>query len=650
MTCCFMRRTVPCVVGIVFFALAFVLAMNLGRNLPFGSTDDGPIYFLPLIQAQTDAWLSGHFLSIDWRLGCGWTPWEGIQAGAFYPPYIVANLLSRLIGNPLAILDVSAALHLALTGLLVYVLTVGKLDRPRRMLWALLSMVQPAPIILGMNWHNYLACHPWFIALLLLIWRLARGYSSWTPINRMCLVILFGAFFLAAHPQMFVLGTALLFVWRLALGRDRNCLRDWLAMGSALVALAVPLLLVRHQSLLATPDWFAGRGDKTFMLQHAQSLPAWLFGLTAGNLVPSRLFSLWPGVSWTGIGMFFCPLLLLSAGVAVRRRNWVWLALVAGLGVMLGAGSFPWVAGFGMGPLSGFRWTWKLSLFAAALALAMALSQSETWRIRPRLQIFGLAVLIGLSAAVSLRALPFDLIPAGTCAPGSGIAATCAETRRMMREWGIQANERIAWVGKRSISMPSIAAPLHGLMGNAPLLVGLQSAHLFEPLENHAAARAHDGYSTPWRITLGVEEYASRRGRHNRRFSELGVTWLVSPEPGAFPADQARVFRDVNGGFVYGMQLPPLQKGLAFPWGLTAKGRKVVLVVEPGGALRTGVTLAAPPVVPVGRPLTWKRLPTGHWRGVVHQVDVSWFVAGALGLCLSGLLLGRGRRWEEQWI
>ncbi|GEM_PF-904766 len=638
------------VLGIVLFAFGFVALLNVGRPLPFGSTDDAPIYFLPLIQAHTDALLGGHFLAVDWRLGCGWTPWEGIQAGVFYPPYLLANLLARLIGNPLALLEISAALHLALVGLLVYGLTAGVLDRPRRALWACLAMVQPAPIAIGMNWHSYLACYPWFLGLALLLWRISRKHSVWTLQNRLWLTALVAAFFLAAHPQMFVFGTALLFGWRLALGRERECLRDWLVMVVALVPVVIPLLFIHQQSLLAASNWFASRGDKAFLLLQSQSLPTWLVGLSVGNLVPSRLFSIWPGVSWRGIGIFFCPLLILSVGVAIRRRNWVWVVLVAGLGMLLSAQTFPSVAWLGVGPFAGFRWTWKLSIFTAALALAMALAQSEAWRVSRQRHVCALIGLIGLSAAVSFRALPFDLFPAGTRVPGSSINTVCSETRALMREWGIQPGERIAWVGNRRIHMNAIAAPLHGLLGNAPLLVGLQSAHLFEPLENAEAAMAHDGFSTPWRVTVGWGDYAARRAEYDQRFAELGVTWLVSPFPGAFPENRRRIYRDAHGEAVYGICLPPLQEGLSFPWGVAGDGRRVALVVEPGGALRTVEPLPAPPDVRVGRPLAWKQLLSGQWRGTAQLVGAGWFAAEALAIVLAALLLRSRQRREWSWI
>ena len=634
---------------ILLSAFALVLLMNLGRELPFGSTADGPIYFLPLIKAHTDAWLGGHFLNIDWRLGCGWTPWEGVQAGVFYPPYLAANLLARLIGQPLAILDVSAALHLALAGLLVYVLTAGRLERGRRVLWSLLAIVQPAPIAIGMNWHNYLASYPWFVGLLLLLWRVARGYSAWTAANRLLLALLFAALCLPSHPQMFVIGTALLFCWRLVLGHDRNSLRDFLAMGAALAPLAVPLLFVYQQSRLASPDWFAPRSDKTFLLSHAQSLNTWLVGLSIGNLIPSRLFRVWPGVSWTGIGMFFCPLLILSVATAIRRRQWTWIVIVAGLGAALGVQSFPWLTWFCVGPFAGFRWTWKLSIFAAALALAMALAQSETSRAGWRMHAWALTVLIGVSALVAFRTLPFDLLPAATSRPGSGVAATHRETLAMMRAWGIRPGARIAWIGRRSIHAVAMAAPLLGLMGNAPLLVGLQTVHQYEPLENRFAAAAHDNYSTPWRVILDSEDYADDRDRHDRRFRELGVNWLLSTSPQAFPADRRRTYRDAYGQVVHGVWLPPLQEGLSFPWGIADNGRRVELLAEPGGALRTAEPLAAPPGVPVGRDLVWRRMPSGHWRGVFRALGAGWVIAELLALALTACWLSSRWRWERTW-
>ena len=347
--------------------------------------------------------------------------------------------------------------------------------------------------------------------------------------------------------------------------------------------------------------------------------------------------------------MFFCPLLIHSVFTAVRRRQWTWIVMVAGLGAALGVQSFPWLIWCCVGPFAGFRWTWKLSIFTAALAMAMALAQSETPGVGRRLHAWVLTVLIVVSAVVAIRTLPFDLLPAATSRPGSSVAVTHRETLAMMRAWGIRPGARIAWIGRRSIHAVAMAAPMLGLMGNAPLLVGLQTVHQYEPLENRFAAAAHDNYSTPWRVALDGADYAGDRDGHDRRFRELGVNWLLSTAPDVFPADCRKTFRDAYGQVVYGVCLAPLQEGLSFPWGILDDGRRVELVAEPGGALRTTEPLASPPGVPVGRGLAWRRMPSGHWRGVFRAVGAGWVVAELLAVALAVCWLSRRRLWERSW-
>ena len=86
------------------FVLLLGVLLESTRGLPFSSTGDGPPYFLPLIKAHTDNWLGGAPGAYLWDLGSGHSVWESGQVGALYLPYVLSNMLARLIGEPLLLL------------------------------------------------------------------------------------------------------------------------------------------------------------------------------------------------------------------------------------------------------------------------------------------------------------------------------------------------------------------------------------------------------------------------------------------------------------------------------------------------------------------------------------------------------------------
>jgi len=154
-----LRRHAPAWICLGVAACLLVLGANCIRPLPFATTDDNWMYFLPLIKAHTDALLGGHPLHMLWQLGAGWSPYESGQIGLYYPPYLVANLLARAIGQPLALLEVSASLHLWAAAVVTWHLVPLEGYRAERYLWALTAIVPVGSLLLGLNWHNYISCY-----------------------------------------------------------------------------------------------------------------------------------------------------------------------------------------------------------------------------------------------------------------------------------------------------------------------------------------------------------------------------------------------------------------------------------------------------------------------------------------------------------
>ena len=424
-------------------AAVLVLSANGVRPYPFSTTDDNWMYFLPLIKSHTDALLGGHLLRVLWGLGSGWVPWENAQVGVLYFPYHLANLLARAVGRPLAILEVSAWLHLAAAGLVTHAFAPAELEPGERLGWAVGAMLMPAPLLLGLNWHNYLSCYPWFLGLAFL---LRRGACAGTAApgrgDRLLMGGLSLGFFLSAHAQMYVLGIGILVLWTLAEAPRRGTLRTLLPFLLAQLLALVPLIFMKLLAMNGTADWMADRSDADYLLRHAQTMGTVLHGTLFGNLLYTGDFQLWANISWTGVGMFFSPCLVLLARPLWLERRWaLGLFFIACL-VFMGAASYPWIRFLGFGPLEGFRWTWKISVFVGPLALASLLP-----RLRSALPRRGAAVAwltAALCLVVAFRGLAFEIWPSLAAAHPLGATGLVAETRQMARETGLRPGTR--WV------------------------------------------------------------------------------------------------------------------------------------------------------------------------------------------------------------
>lgn len=626
-------RRVRAPLAIVAVGLAFVALVQCVRPLPFATTDDNWMYFLPLLKSHTDSLLSGHLLQALWPLGAGWSPWENAQVGIFYLPYHLANVVARALGEPLALLDVSAALHIVAAGLVTFALVPGVKSPAERVAWACLAMVQPGPFLLGLNWHIYLSSYPWFLALALL--GLREGSDGLPPRSaRLALLACNIGFFLSSHVQMFVLGWVFLVPWWFATAGARAWWgRARLSLHLQLPLLA-PLIFMKAASLEGNLGWMAGRDDPDHLLAAAQSAGTVLAGTLWGNLGPPVDFRLW-GTAWTGAGMLFSPALALAPLLALWRRRWGLAILFVCFFMFLAAASFPFLRAMGVGPLQGFRWTWKAAILTGPLALLSLASLTDPLPIATRPKVLALGALFLLTASVCVRGMDFDIWPAFSAAHPWGARELVRRTRDFAERAGLPPGARVALVGKVNMVQP-LPLPYMGLTGNAPLLSGLETAHIYEPLESEAAAKAHYSLSLPWRQAVPAEDYRADPGYTEDALRAIGVDALISSSAGLLVG--AVEHRDDLGRSTYVKRIS--REDLGYPWA-SVGGRRVGVERMAGGSLRTVAPSPDAPELVAPRAVSWTRLTDGRWQADPLGPPGYWWVltfggaAAALGLCLG---------------
>lgn len=542
---------------------AIVVLLTAFRYEPFTLRGDGPIYYLPVIEGVTSALLSGNFPQVFWQLGAGWVPFEAAQIGVGYPPYLFVGLITKLLGRPLAFLEISAALHLALAGLLVRELAPPSVEPRTRYLASLLAIVQPAPVLLGMPWHAYLAAYPWGVALTLLLW-----LRDWSDRRVMVMIPVTSAgLFWVGHPHMFIWTWTLVGIGALVIRRpDPRTLHQHLrlAAATALPVLA-PLLWLSHAADTANVAFMTERMEPLFLMKRAQEFVDVFPALLVGNLTGIPELRLWGRDGAGGAGIFFCPLVVVVIVDAVRRRRFgVLLFLLLSI-VLLAPLGLEFLSELARGPLQGTRWTWRFTIVVLpAIALAVALGARprpagdavfEPWPLRNRL-VLG-SVLLGL--IVLWRGASFDLATVWWDHRHDGTKAMYAETERFARS--LRAPARVALVGRHQLLSDGSPIPLAylGLVGNAPLLVrGLETAHLHEPMESEAAAKEHLRLGTPWRLALSQEHIRERTEAATRKLEAIGVTALVALDPTHLPEDAlTRAFQSSDGRKLWVRELSP---------------------------------------------------------------------------------------------
>jgi len=629
--------------------LAIVIGVSLGvffllestRGFPFSSTDDGPIYFAPLIKAHTDALLRGSPGAYLWSLGSGHSVWESGPPGPLsllYPPYTLANLLARLIGEPVLLLEVGAAFHLLLAGLFAVWLLPASYRGIDRGLAASLVAVQPAPIMLGANWTPYLSSYPWFVALLLLC-EPVDGQGEWPRSHRFALLVASLGFLVTAHPQMLALGLCVACTRCVAGHGDlRLRLRRLRWFVAAQLPAILPMAFIYLASLKATPNWMAGREQSDFILREGQSIGTVLHGLFLGNLVERSNFALWEGVSWTGVGVFFAPWLLLSLYSSLRRRRFMWPVLVLSMIGLAAIQTFPAFRVLAIGPLSGFRWTWKLAWFLGPVSLLLVLvhlrpSQKSLpiWRTLA-------AVALLLSVVVGVKGMRFDLFPSLGYAQPNGIVTLVEEVRQLQEAVGMEPGDRIALLGGYSMSVERLPLALLGLIGNAPLLAGLGSAHLYEPMEPEQVSLTHFGLSTPWRKPVPPGNYLEDPEGIERSLASIGARWLITNRPGLLQGSDVQTFVGKDGLPLFVREIPfPIAP---WPLGIGEQDPVPVELLDNGDVV-TVAAVDAPPDMGIGREVRWSTEGDGRLRGRVRQLSPAWIVGEILAGALALLLLWR---------
>lgn len=625
-------------VWILLATLCFVIICQWIRPFPFATTDDNWMYFLPLIKAHTDAFLAGHPLKVLWGLGAGWVPWENAQVGIFYFPYHLANLLARLLGQPLAILEVSAWMHLTAAGVITYLMAPRSFSRVLKFGFALLAVFAPGPFLLGLNWHNYLSCYPWFLALAFC----ARGGAllpSGMPSRRgrLALGLLSLGFFLSAHVQMYVIGLLALAAWILAEAPKRKTLRTLLLLGVAQLPALVPLIFLKVLTMEGNPDWMRSRDDPGLILQFAQSFSGVVHGTLFGNLIQTRDFELWANVSWKGVGMFCSPALVLLLGPILKARKWPLAAFFGFSLVFMGAASFPWIRHLAFGPLEGFRWTWKICIFTGPLAILSLLQHWDMVEQKAKHRGLLTAVAVVLSLFVCVRGLDFEIWPSLTKAHGIGAAGIVRETKAMAAAVGLAPGTRLAILGPLDMQR-RLPIPLLGVVGNAATLSGLESAHLYEPMEPESINRGHLGLSLPWRVCVPEDFFLADPNRTYALLAKIGVQAIltVRSEAGALPG--SRSFTDTQGQVLWVVPVPGIQNSV-YP-GTSASPISRTL----SGTLSAAPS-SSPPLLLSPRPVHWIRTDTG-WVGVPETLDSLWiYFAVFLGLA-TPLALGL-RAWDR---
>lgn len=603
-----------------------VLGADLIRPYAFGTTDDNWMYFLPLIKAHTDALLNGHFLRVLWSVGSGWSPWENAQVGVLYLPYHLANLLARALGRPLALLEVSAWMHLAAAGGVAHLLCPRELPPAERLGWALGAMLMPGPLLLGLNWHNYLTCYPWFLALAFLLHRRITAPEP-TPDRRERLLLgaLSLGFFLSSHAQMYVIGIGLLCLWALAEAPRRETFRTLLPLLLAQLPALIPLIYLKVLALDGTQDWMGDRGDPTYLLRHAQTLGTVLHGTVFGNLLYTKDFQLWANIRWTGVGMFFSPFLVLLARALWLRRQWpLGLFFLACL-VFMGAASHPWLRVFGFGPLDGFRWTWKISIFTGPLALVSLAARWDSLRDATRRRLIWSTA--GLSLLVFFRGLSFEIWPSLDAAHPFGAEGLVEETQRMARQTGLRPGTRIALLGPFDMVQP-LPLPVLGLVGNAPVLSGLGAAHIYEPMEPSWASRGHLGLSLPWRVWVPAQALVDQPDNLFGALRQIGVQALVTVAPEAARCAGSRAFIDRIGRTLWVVPVP------GAPAGQYPASYQADLKVQFSGDLVSPPS-SQPPQILSPRPVYWHQAEDGTWLGNPNGVPEGWMWATVMATFFS---------------
>jgi hypothetical protein len=596
-------------------ALFFVLQAL--RPLPFSTTNDNWSYFLPLMLRVQDAWWSGGPLRVVWELGQGWSPWDSGQVGWLYPVPVVAAAVVRVVGDRTLFLEVDAFVHLVLLGAACWWCAPSSLRGAPRAAFVWLLALSPGPLLVGMNWHDYLTPAPWFVVLLGMCWRAVDRGASWTRREVVVVVLASLLFFSAAHPQMFVLGCAFLALFTIVAAAASP---DVAAKGVGLdvvvrLALAqlpvVPaLLFLARAAAVASPIWREVR-DKASLLDGSAGAAQGIVSVALGP---------WWGLRHAPV---FAPLLFAMFVLALLRRRALFAVVPLVLLVLVVPRVFPPIEFVFVGPLASFRFPEKLAVYVGPVIAALWFVMGErAGLVRRDIVVRAAAAAGALSALVVV--VGNDQATTLRSAHPVGAAGLVAHADRCLTEAGVARGDRIALAADIPYDRDWSKYPLllPALFNHAPLLYGRQSVHVYEPLEPDELAVAHARMTAFWRSPPVRMADATMM----TRLRDSGVDWLVSQTAAGLAPLPARP--------ACGLFFARFPDPRPFP----GEG----LVADASGDLwTTSSTLRSPPSPPLARTLAWTRAADGRWRGRQELPSPAWGAATLLAFVAAAGLLAR---------
>lgn len=618
--------------------------LQSARPLPFATSGDSWFYFLPLLVSINERIADHAAIGLHWGLGQGWSPFESGQLGVGYPGYLVALLVARAYGAPEAMLEVSGLLH----GLLAAVVVLARATRlppASRAIAAVALAVQPGALLYGLGPHCYYSTLPWFAGATLAVWRVARaqppgdehGASAadrlhpWHVAELLAFEVMF---FWTAHLQMFVVGNLLLGALMVAAAPSwRDAARGVLALGFSCAPSLLPMLWYVKLAEQMPPYQSASHGGTAFFTTSAPPWDMLVAIATGGYVKPVGAMAGW---------MYLNPLFLVLACVAVvrlARERDVRAALALAFAFFLLCPAVLPRAMWTDPVLLRLRDPGKTATLLGAVCLLALASLPVTTR-RGRVGVgagLTLALLLGVWADVEgHRQLPMPTVH------DIGARRILDESRRCLAKFKVKRGARVAIVdplGAFSVRR-KIGLPLLGISANAPLLLGIGSAHLYEPLEPMLVVEGHARLGAPWYAGSVIDGKALAAGAPGlmQRLRDLGVTHLFSRDAAPLQAvGSPMVFVDNTGERTYAVELLP--RPVSFPWALV-DGTAQPLRVRADGTVETRTASATPPDSRnLTRSIRWTQRDDGRWRGTPELVGIGWWMSGfgLLAMCVAML-------------
>lgn len=595
--------------------------------------DDNLNYNLPLIKAQTDIVLGFEIPRMVWGLGAGWDPFMSGQIGMFYLPYLLANIISTIIGAPFALLEVSLVLHQIILGFLVMLWAPGHLRS--KILLAICLIFIPGAFLLGMNWHAYGTGHVWWVGAVLLLLRETNQEKPFGKFNsKLWLWATITLFYQSTHPQIFVWGGLFLIVWVLLMSPRPQWLR--LLCLLALCALPVVPSLVYLKTIVMQSGGLQVRPDNVLLEMAAPVHVAFVGSLLGnlGELLPMTFFTPMPYLE--AAGLFFQPATVLCLGYAIVKKRWGLFIFIAICYLFLGAQSFPWLGSLNLGPLNGFRWTFKLSVLTGPFFLLvfynnLALNHRK---LQPVLGIIGFC-----SVLICLQGRAFDLTTE-TYQQNTHTGELLNQSQQCLQEAQIPKGARLAFVGDYIKKPGAHSKSLLVLTGNATLLLNVGATHLYEHIEPDYLQDGHLRMAGRQSNPLNNELFAQQPKELTRALRYIGATHLFTSFPNILPAGPTTQCGDERGQQIYFQKIPAARPG-GYPH-LHDYSNSTPINIQDNGVLFVPTNGKEPPSLNTTASMSWSQESDGL-LGYPNPLNPLWGIATALLALFVGFLFWRSR-------